>query len=243
PAFEGAHIQCGMRGTSGAIDRVYLSDGEIRYHVIDEVPPKGICGSGLVDAMAVMLQAGLVNGNGQLLNAEAVANPALARLIGREKYTQLALTGEGQPVGGEKVVVTRKDISELQLAKGAIRAGIKILMDRLGLRESDIREVYLAGGFGNYVSPESAVTIGLLPTFQKAKITPVGNAAGSGAKMALLSTRAFKEAVKIAERVEHVELANIPQFQQEFAKGVLFQTWISEKYYPEEKFQKKPCKP
>ena len=243
PAFEGAHIQCGMRGTSGAIDRVYLSDGEIRYHVIDEVPPKGICGSGLVDAMAVMLQAGLVNGNGQLLNAEAVANPALARLIGREKYTQLALTGEGQPAGGEKVVVTRKDISELQLAKGAIRAGIKILMDRLGLRESDIREVYLAGGFGNYVSPESAVTIGLLPTFQKAKITPVGNAAGSGAKMALLSTRAFKEAVKIAKRVEHVELANIPQFQQEFAKGVLFQTWISEKYYPEEKFQKKPCKP
>jgi uncharacterized 2Fe-2S/4Fe-4S cluster protein (DUF4445 family) len=116
-------------------------------------------------------------------------------------------------------------------------------MDRLGLRESDIREVYLAGGFGNYVSPESAVTIGLLPTFPKAKITPVGNAAGSGAKMALLSTKAFKEAVKIAKRVEHVELANIPQFQQEFAKGVRFQTWISEKYYPEEKFQKKPCRP
>jgi uncharacterized 2Fe-2S/4Fe-4S cluster protein (DUF4445 family) len=222
PAFEGAHIQCGMRATSGAIDRVYLSEGEIRYHVIDEVPPKGICGSGLVDAVKVMLTAGLVNRNGKLLNREAVANPRLARLIRREKYAQLALTGERKPIGGETVVVTRKDISELQLAKGAMRAGINILLDKLSLRESDIREVYLAGGFGNYVNSESAVTIGLLPVFQKAKITPVGNAAGSGAKMALLSTRAFKEAVKIAERVEHVELANIEQFQQEFAKGVLF---------------------
>ena len=222
PAFEGAHIQCGMRATSGAIDRVYLSDGEIRYHVIDEVPPKGICGSGLVDAVKVMLTAGLLNSNGKLLDPEAVANPRLARLIRREKYMQLALTGEHKPIGGKTVVVTRKDISELQLAKGAMRAGINILMDKLGLRESDIREVYLAGGFGNYVNPASAVAIGLLPVFQKAKITPVGNAAGSGAKMALLSTSAFKEAVKIAERVEHVELANIPQFQQEFAKGVLF---------------------
>jgi uncharacterized 2Fe-2S/4Fe-4S cluster protein (DUF4445 family) len=222
PAFEGAHIQCGMRGTSGAIDRVYLSDGEIRYHVIDEVPPKGICGSGLVDAVKVMLTAGLLNNNGKLLNPEAIADPKLGRLIRREKYPLLALTGKRKPIGGEAVVVTNKDISELQLAKGAMRAGINILMDKLGLRESDIREVYLAGGFGNYVNPESAVTIGLLPVFPNAKITPVGNAAGSGAKMGLLSTRAFKEAVKIAERVEHVELANIPQFQQEFAKGVVF---------------------
>jgi uncharacterized 2Fe-2S/4Fe-4S cluster protein (DUF4445 family) len=222
PAFEGAHIQCGMRGTSGAIDRVYLSDGEIRYHVIDEVPPKGICGSGLVDAVKVMLTAGLLNNNGKLLNPEAAANSKLGRLIRREKYAQLVLTGEDKPVGGEAVFVTNKDISELQLAKGAMRAGINILMDKLGLRQPDIREVYLAGGFGNYVSPESAITIGLLPVFPNAKITPVGNAAGSGAKMALLSTRVFKEAVRIAERVEHVELAGIAQFQQEFAKGVLF---------------------
>ena len=222
PAFEGAHIQCGMRGTSGAIDRVYLSDGEIRYHVIDEVPPKGICGSGLVDAVKVMLTTGLLNNNGKLLNPEAVADLKLGRLIRREKYPQLVLTGEDKPIGGVAVFVTNKDISELQLAKGAMRAGINILMNKLGLRESDIREVYLAGGFGNYVNPESAITIGLLPVFPNAKITPVGNAAGSGAKMALLSTRAFEEAVKIAERVEHLELANIPQFQQEFAKGVLF---------------------
>ena len=222
PAFEGAHIQCGMRGTSGAIDRVYLSDGEIQYHVIDEVPPKGICGSGLVDAVKVMLTTGLLNNNGKLSNPEAVASLKLGRLIRREKYPQLVLTGEDKPIGGEAVFVTNKDISELQLAKGAMRAGINILMNKLGLRESDIREVYLAGGFGNYVNPESAITIGLLPVFPKAKITPVGNAAGSGAKMALLSTRAFEEALKIAERVEHLELANIPQFQQEFAKGVLF---------------------
>ena len=123
PAFEGAHIQCGMRGTSGAIDRVYLSDGEIQYHVIDEVPPKGICGSGLVDAVKVMLTTGLLNNNGKLSNPEAVASLKLGRLIRREKYPQLVLTGEDKPIGGEAVFVTNKDISELQLAKGAMREG------------------------------------------------------------------------------------------------------------------------
>jgi uncharacterized 2Fe-2S/4Fe-4S cluster protein (DUF4445 family) len=222
PAFEGAHIQCGMRGASGAIDRVYLVDDRIRYHVIDEVPPKGICGSGLVDAVAVMLKTGLVNADGHLLNPEEVAHLPKRCLIQRKKYNQLVLTGKHKPAGGEKIVVTRKDISELQLAKAAMHAGIKILLDRLHLKEADIREVYLAGGFGNYVNPESAVTIGLLPSFPNARITPVGNAAGSGAKMALLSTTAFKAAIRIAERVEHVELANMLNFHQEFAKGVLF---------------------
>jgi uncharacterized 2Fe-2S/4Fe-4S cluster protein (DUF4445 family) len=224
PAFEGAHIRCGMRGTSGAIDRVYLSDNKIRYHVIDEVPPRGICGSGLVDAVAVMLKSKVINAEGRLLNSEEIAGLPKGCLIRREKYNQLVLTGLEKPAGGKEIVITRKDISELQLAKGAIRAGIQILLSRLDLSESDIREVYLAGGFGNYVDPDSAVAIGLLPTFQNARITPVGNAAGSGAKMALVSTKAFKDAVMIARRIKHVKLANIPEFQQEFAKGVLFPT-------------------
>jgi uncharacterized 2Fe-2S/4Fe-4S cluster protein (DUF4445 family) len=222
PAFEGAHIQCGMRGSSGAIDRVYLAGDGIRYHVIDEVPPKGICGSGLVDAVAVMLEAGIITHNGKLLGREEIANPVFARMLTREKYNQFVLTGQNASGKGKTVVITQKDISELQLAKGAMRAGIKILMDQLGLVDKDIREVYLAGGFGNYVRPESAVAIGLLPGLKNAKITPVGNAAGSGAKMALLSTKALKEAVKIAEHMKYVELANVKEFQQEFAKGVLF---------------------
>ena len=222
PAFEGAHIQCGMRGSSGAIDQVYLAGGGIRYHVIDEIPPKGICGSGLVDAVAVMLKAKLIRPNGKLRGKEEITNPAFARMLTREKYSQIVLTGQNESDKGKKVVITQKDISELQLAKGAMRAGIKILMDQLGLVDKDIREVYLAGGFGNYVRPESAVAIGLLPVLKKAKITPVGNAAGSGAKMTLLSTKALREALKIAEQIKYVELANVQEFHQEFAKGVLF---------------------
>ena len=224
PAFEGAHIQCGMRGASGAIDRVYLADDRIRYHVIDEVPARGICGSGLVDAVAVMLKSGLINAEGHLLNPGEVPRLPKDCLIQRKKFNQLVLTGGHRTGGGKQVVITRKDISELQLAKGALRAGIDILLERLRLKESDIREVYLAGGFGNYVDPESAVAIGLLPAFENAAITPVGNAAGSGAKMTLLSGTAFKEAVRIAGRVEHVELANMPGFHQTFAKRVRFPT-------------------
>jgi uncharacterized 2Fe-2S/4Fe-4S cluster protein (DUF4445 family) len=211
-----------MRGSSGAIDQVYLAGGEIRYHVIDEIPPKGICGSGLVDAVALMLKARLITHNGKLRGKEEIANPSFARMLTREKYNQIVLTGHNESDKGKTVVITQKDISELQLAKGAMRAGIKILMDQMGLRDRDIREVYLAGGFGNYVRPESAVAIGLLPVFKKAKITPVGNAAGSGAKMTLLSTKTRREAIKIAEHIKYVELAKVQEFHQEFAKGVLF---------------------
>jgi uncharacterized 2Fe-2S/4Fe-4S cluster protein (DUF4445 family) len=199
-----------MRGSSGAIDQVYLAGGEVRYHVIDEIPPKGICGSGLVDAVAVMLKAELITHNGKLRGKEEITNPVFARMLTREKYNQIVLTGQNESDKGKKIVITQKDISELQLAKGAMRAGIKILMDQLGLRDQDIREVYLAGA------------IGLLPVLKKAKITPVGNAAGSGAKMTLLSTKALREAIKIAEQIKYVELANVQKFHQEFAKGVLF---------------------
>jgi uncharacterized 2Fe-2S/4Fe-4S cluster protein (DUF4445 family) len=132
------------------------------------------------------------------------------------------LTGHETTPAGSQVVITQKDIRQLQLAKGAIMAGIKILMHKLGLKEDDIKEVYLAGGFGNYVRPESALAISLLPNLKYAKVTQVGNAAGSGAKMVLLSTKALKEAVKIAEKVEYVDLAKDPNFHQEFTKGMAF---------------------
>jgi uncharacterized 2Fe-2S/4Fe-4S cluster protein (DUF4445 family) len=221
PAFEGAQIQCGMRGTSGAIDRVDFVKSKVRCHVIDEVPAKGICGSGLVDAIAGMLRAGLITGDGRLLTGEEVPNSPYARLLTHGKYTQFVVSSSKRG-GGVDVVITQRDIRELQLAKGAMMAGIRILMDRLGLEEQDIREVYLAGAFGNYVRPESALAIGLLPLLPKAKITQVGNAAGSGAKMALLSTRARKEAGKIAEQIEYVELAKISDFQEQFVKGMMF---------------------
>jgi uncharacterized 2Fe-2S/4Fe-4S cluster protein (DUF4445 family) len=226
PAFEGSHIQCGMRGASGAIDQVIFRDDEIEYHVIDEVPPKGICGSGLVDAVAGMLRYGLISADGRMLTRDEISNPFYATRARQGKYNLFSLTGQQAMLpGGEEVVITQKDIRELQLAKGALMAGIKILIDRMGLQEQDIREVYLAGAFGNYIRPENAVAIGLLPQFKNAKVVQVGNAAGSGAKMALLSTKAFNQAVKIAEQIEYIEIAKIPVFQEEFVKGMNFPTW------------------
>jgi uncharacterized 2Fe-2S/4Fe-4S cluster protein (DUF4445 family) len=223
PAFEGAHIACGMRGAGGAIDRVDFADNDIHYDVIDDVPPKGICGSGLVDAVAEMLKAGLITPDGRLVTEKETPNPFYAGRLTYKKYGRFSITGRDHlPGGAQEVLITQKDIRELQLAKGAIMAGIKILIDRLGLQEQDIREVYLAGAFGNYIRPDNAVAIGLLPVLKNARVTQVGNAAGSGAKMALLSQKAFKQAIKIAGRIEYVELAKIPEFQEDFFEGMAF---------------------
>ena len=222
PAFEGAHIECGMRGVSGAVDRVDFVENTVRCHVIDEVPAKGICGSGLVDAVAGMLKAGLISTDGRLLTKEEVPHSPYAPLVKHGKYNHFIVSSGKGAAGARDVVITQKDIRELQLAKGAMMAGIRILMDRLGLGEQDIRVVYLAGAFGNYVRPESALAIGLLPVLPKAKITQVGNAAGSGAKMALLSTKALKEAEKVAEKIQYLELAKISDFQQQFVNGMVF---------------------
>ena len=228
PAFEGAQIQCGMRGVSGAIDRVEFLGSSFQYHVIDEVAPEGICGSGLVDAVAAMRKADLVTEDGRLLEEEQTSRSSCSRMLNREKYKQFILSHRDRFSGAKEVVITQKDIRELQLAKGAMMAGIKILLNTLGLKEKDVREAYLAGAFGNYLRPESAIGIGLLPVFENARITQVGNAAGSGAKMALLSTRAFNETLRIARRIRYVELAKVPDFQQQFMKGMTLPSWTSD---------------
>jgi uncharacterized 2Fe-2S/4Fe-4S cluster protein (DUF4445 family) len=222
PAFEGAHIQCGMRGCSGAIDQVDFKEGQVTYHVIDQAPPQGICGSGLVDALSGLLAAGLITADGRLLTRQEAANSPYAGRLSEESNPHFLLTEKDPPPGSRPVVVTQKDIREVQLAKGAMFAGVKILLELLGLVTEDVREVYLAGAFGNYVRAQSALRIGLLPGFPRAIIRQIGNAAGSGAKMALLSQRAFKEASRIAERIEYIDLARAPDFQQQFVKGMGF---------------------
>lgn len=220
PAFEGAQIQCGMRGVSGAIDRVEFSGDGFRCHVIDEAPAEGICGSGLVDAVSAMRMAGLVSEDGRLMSKKEGLQMPYSRLLTQKKYKQFVLSAEDRDSGAKEVVITQKDIRELQLAKGAMMAGIRILLDTMGLKEKDVREVYLAGAFGNYLRAESAKAIGLLPVFENARITQVGNAAGTGAKMVLLSTRALNEALRITRRIKYVELAKVPDFQQQFMKGM-----------------------
>ncbi len=231
PAFEGAHLSCGMRAADGAIDAVHI-DHRVDYHVIGEGPARGVCGSGLVDLVAGMLRAGIIDETGMMRDAESLRalhssadqdGQDLAERIhqeGRQRSFQLVRPEAG--VGGRPVIVTQRDVRELQLAKGAIRAGIEILMKELGVGEADVKHVYLAGAFGNYIRPESALAIGLIPRFPNAEITPVGNAAGSGAKMALLSRSALRETSAVLEHTEYLELSGRPDFQAEFAEAMLF---------------------
>lgn len=225
PAFEGAHLSCGMRAADGAIDWVEM-DGDVAWRTIGGAAPRGVCGSGLVDLVAAMLRTGVIEPSGMMRTAEdlaAAGQPALAaRVVRGERGREFVLVPAIAGAAGRAVRVTQRDVRELQLAKGAIRAGIEIMMRELGVGPADVRRVYLAGAFGNYIRPSSALTIGLMPHFPNAEVVPVGNAAGSGARLALLSRAARAEANRILERVEYLELSGRPDFQDAFAEAMLF---------------------
>jgi len=225
PAFEGAHLSCGMRAAEGAIDAVSI-DGDVRWHTIGESAPKGICGSGLVDLVAEMLRAGIIDARGAMQDGQALrANGQghlAERILQNGGQREFLLVSSTESAIGRPIKVTQRDVRELQLAKGAIRAGVQILMKELGIGPEEVRRVYLAGAFGNYIRPESALTIGLMPRFPNAKIVPVGNAAGAGARMALLSISARERAARIPDQVEYLELSGRPDFQEEFAEAMLF---------------------
>lgn len=196
PAFEGARIECGMRGANGAIDHAKWEDGELKYTVINDKKPIGICGSGLIDIVSIMLENGTLEPSGRL------------------KDSPYYIT--------EEVYITQKDIRELQLAKGAIAAGIEILCEEFGVEEKDIQKVFIAGAFGNYMYPQSASDIGLIPSVLLERITMIGNAAGEGAKLAILDEDEFKRAGQISEKIEFIELAFVPEFQDIFVSELGF---------------------
>ena len=201
PAFEGAKIQCGMRGAEGAVEHVWLENGEVKWRVIGGGKALGICGSGLIDLVAVLLRSGQLDESGRLKN------------------------GPVYRLGDTDVVLTQKDIREMQLAKGAISAGIRLLAERLGISITEIRQVCIAGAFGNYMDPNSACDIGLIPPELREKVVPVGNAAGEGAKMVLQDRAAWDRAEVLARRAEFLELASLPQFQDEFVDQLEFPNW------------------
>jgi len=225
PAFEGAQISCGTRAADGAIDRVEINH-DVTWHTIGETPPRGLCGSGLVDLIAGMLNTGIVNASGRIEPREKLleaGRPALAqRIVGAGRNRELELVEPENGAGGRGLRVTQRDVRELQLAKGAIRAGIEILLQELGATADDVRVVYLAGAFGNYISPESALAIGLMPAFRNARIAPIGNAAGTGARMALLSRTERDNASALLAHIEYLELSGRPDFQEHFADAMLF---------------------
>ena len=199
PAFEGAKITCGMRGADGAIDHAWLESGALRWHVIGEGPAVGICGSGLVDLVAALLESGDMDGTGRLA------------------------AGDRYEIGDTGVYLTQKDVREVQLAKAAMAAGLRLMAGRLGVGLEDIEEVDIAGAFGNYIDPDSACAIGLIPAVLRRKIRPVGNAAGAGAKLALTDARAWAEAETLARTTEFLELATLPEFQDEFVEQLNFE--------------------
>ncbi len=223
PAFEGAKITCGMRGAEGAIDHVFLNDaGVLSYTVIGKTRPAGICGSGLLDAVATLLDAGLLSEEGRILKADELDTET--GRVNADKLCEI----DGKPAvqlfgqGETGVYLTQKDIREVQLAKAAICAGIELMAQRLETPLAKIDQVFLAGAFGNYLKPESACAIGMIPPVLLDKIVPVGNAAGEGSKLAALSRAHFEESSRLAQETEFLELASLPEFQDCYVDNLLF---------------------
>jgi uncharacterized 2Fe-2S/4Fe-4S cluster protein (DUF4445 family) len=223
PALEGAQIRHGMRGALGAIDRVTV-DGEIRVHTIGEAPPLGICGSGLIDLIAGLLDAGAIDWTG-LIDVEARATlPAglRDRVITRGEERIIVVLRPGEAGAAGEIVLTQDDVRQVQLAKGAIASGIAMLVHVAGITLEQVDELMLAGGFGNYVSIRSAVRIGLIPPLPAGRIRYVGNAAALGAQMCVLSERERARADELAGRISHVSLAAHPDFEQVFVDCMNF---------------------
>lgn len=268
PAFEGARIRHGMRASTGAIDRVRF-DGDVHCRVVHGGLPQGICGSGLIDAVAQMVERGIVYPSGRLLKPGELppgvgtrlrgrivgggsegdarrfilAHPAEAEHLHSLGAGQAISEGVGQAISIEagqpgsvgvglkpaptseeqtEISITQQDIRELQLAKGAIYAGIEVLKKELGIEDKDIAQVLLAGAFGTYVNPASARAIGLIPPVPLERVQAIGNSAGFGAQLALLSTVERKIAGLIARQVEHVRLSGRPDFQHHFMQALRF---------------------
>ncbi len=231
PAFEGGAIRCGMRAAEGAIEVVRLDPGGteetgVVLQVIGDVTPKGLCGSGLVDAVSEMVRVGLLDGSGRFVpEDQAVAKaPGLANRfvkIGEERVFLLYRPAPDSDAS-ESVYLSQRDVRELQFGKAAIATGWTLLLEELGLEHDDIQQVLLAGSFGSYLSPASAVRIGLVPKLPVLRIVSAGNVAGEGAKMALLSLRERVGAEALLEEVKYVELSDRPDFNDKFVDQLSF---------------------
>jgi uncharacterized 2Fe-2S/4Fe-4S cluster protein (DUF4445 family) len=231
PAFEGAAIRCGMRAAPGAVEGVKISDEDVLLQVIGDVAPVGLAGSGLVDAVAAMVAAGLVDASGRLIAPDAPGVPrglaARLRQVGQERVFVLASRGDetGTELGDDPagwLYLSQRDIRELQFAKAAIATGWMLLLEEQGLTAADVAQVLLAGSFGSYLSPTSAVRIGLVPDVALLRIVSAGNVAGEGAKMALLSLRERAAAQALLEEVHYVELSDRADFNDRFVDRLTF---------------------
>jgi uncharacterized 2Fe-2S/4Fe-4S cluster protein (DUF4445 family) len=224
PAFEGAQIRHGMRAALGAVDRVRLEDGDLRLHTIGGAAAQGICGSGLIDAVAVLLEAGAIDWQGLIdLDRRDALPPGLAaRLERRGEERVVVLARPGEAGAAREILLGQDDVRQVQLCKGAIASGIAMLMHVAGVAPAEVDELMLAGGFGTYLSIPSALRIGLIPGLPPERIRYVGNAAALGAELALMSEIERARAELLARRIEHVSLAAHPDFQDIFVDAMNF---------------------
>ncbi len=220
PAFEGASIEWGMRADVGAIEALDIIDNEIVLKTIENATPVGICGSGLIDGVAKLLEAGLIQKTGRVAAYEE-GHP-MSRWLGTFQEQRAIKLYENLEEPEKEVWLTQKDIRELQLAKGAMLAGMNVLMSRAGITHEDLKAIYLAGAFGSYVDTKSALGIGMFPKVDQDKIVAVGNSAGLGAIITLLSPEERKRAVSISSKAKYIELSTDKEFNAEFARSMTF---------------------
>jgi len=225
PAFEGGSIRCGMRAADGAIEVVKLSP-EVELQVIGDMTPVGLCGSGLVDTVSELVKAGLLDGSGRFVTEEAAKEiaPDLADRMTRigEERIFILYRPEGVTDPANTVYLSQRDVRELQFAKAAIATGWSLLLEEFGVDQGDVQQVLLAGSFGSYLSPASAIRIGLVPKLPVLRIVSAGNVAGEGAKMALLSERERAGATTLLEEVRYVELSDRTDFNDKFVDQLGF---------------------
>jgi uncharacterized 2Fe-2S/4Fe-4S cluster protein (DUF4445 family) len=223
PAFEGARISHGMIARAGAIEAVSFQDGNLLYHVIGNVSPRGICGSGLVELVAVLLQLGVIDNEGLIRQPDGGDGAFLApRVVCRSGVCDFMIASAEESYDHRPIYLTQADVRELQLAKGAVAAGVVTLMAEMGIEPDDIKRVYLAGALGNYVNPYSAMRIGLIPGLGPELVTSLGNAASTGASMVLLSKDYWHWANELSDTIEHVELSSRLDFNDYFIRNMDF---------------------
>lgn len=215
PAFEGAHLTAGMRAAPGAIERVQRIDGAWRVHTIGGQPPIGLCGSGILDAIAGLLEAGVIDRRG------VMAREAEGMRV-RDGRTEFVMASAAETGHGHDVVITRSDVNEIQLAKSAIRVGIDVLLAESGVQAGEVDEFIVAGAFGTYLDLESAIRIGMFPDLPRQRFRQIGNAAGTGARQLLVSTERRHLATEVARREKYIELTIYPEFTARYVAAMYF---------------------
>ena len=223
PALEGGNISCGMRGTNGAIEKIWIRGDEVTYRVIAGEDPIGLCGSAIIDAVAELLRAGVIDSTGRMLTAEEYrkAHPG-STLADRIGESEPGIPAFFFTRGSRPVYLNQKDVRQIQLAKSSIYSGCITLIDEAGLTLEDIDAFYLAGAFGNYIDVDNALSIGLLPPIERNRIISIGNGAGQGVRMCLLDYDLMAECCRMAKKVSHLELAATPRFMEEYIMNMNF---------------------